>query len=398
VNIWKSLSGVIDVRLTSADIPAALKVLVNSGVNCFDMRDVDGLTVEFSVIAYDYPVVISALDESIADVCILRKRGVRWKILRLFRRPVLVGGVLLVFVLTLWLPTRVLFVSVEGNKLIPEKQILEQARRCGIAFGADRKTVRSEKVKNYLLDAVPGLQWAGINTHGCVAVISVLERTKQPDIKSDVNVGSIVARCDGVIKQLTVYSGNPVCKEGQAVVKGQLLVSGYTDCGILIKATRAEAEIVAETSRELTMVSVYPAFFRDRYIRTERNYSVFLGKKLIKLHKGSGILGSECVRIQEVYHILLPGGFALPVGLIEDRYEFYASNSVAGDGVIDQDWMRHLSEDYLKGQMVAGMIISVDDNFLRKKSSCVLTSKYICQEMIGKLCHEEKLYKYGTSN
>ena len=37
--------------------------------------------------------------------------------------------------------------------------------------------IRSEKVKNSLLQRIPQLQWAGINTDGCVAVISVREKT-----------------------------------------------------------------------------------------------------------------------------------------------------------------------------------------------------------------------------
>lgn len=32
-------------------------------------------------------------------------------------------------------------------------------------------------MKNALLSAIPELQWAGVNTYGCRAVISVRERT-----------------------------------------------------------------------------------------------------------------------------------------------------------------------------------------------------------------------------
>jgi len=399
MNIWKSIAGIIDVRVISADIPTAIKTLMNHGIQCFDVRENDALSVEFSIVAYDYPLLTKVLNENIATVQVLQKRGICWKILRLLRRPVLVLGIILLTALTLWLPTRVLFVSVEGNREIPANQILDEVHGCGIYFGADRRSVRSERVKNYLLDAIPDLQWVGVNTYGCVTVVSVRERTPhEEDYILEANVGSIIARCDGVIKQLTVYSGNPVCKVGQAVVKGQTLVSAYTDCGIIIKATRANAEIVAETQREQEMVSMFPTIIRGVKTGGKSCYSAFFGKKLIKLYKDSGILDAECVRIQKEYHVLLPGGFVLPFGLIEDRYEFYKTIPIAENDIVDYDQMRQLAEEYLKGQMVAGIIISAEDNFQLRKDSCILTSKYICQEMIGKLRREENFYKDGTSN
>ena len=88
-------------------------------------------------------------------------------------RPVLLAGLGILFLLAMYLPSRVLFIRVEGNMQIPDRQILAAAEECGIRFGASRREVRSEKVKNALLSSVPQLQWAGVNTAGCVATISV---------------------------------------------------------------------------------------------------------------------------------------------------------------------------------------------------------------------------------
>ena len=83
----------------------------------------------------------------------------------------MVIGLCLLLLLVCILPTRVLFMRVEGNESIPENLILEAAEDCGIRFGASRSAVRSEKVKNGILSRISELQWVGVNTKGCIAVI-----------------------------------------------------------------------------------------------------------------------------------------------------------------------------------------------------------------------------------
>ena len=60
---------------------------------------------------------------------------------------------------------------------------------------------------------------------------------------------------DGFIVSATVTRGNFLCRVGQSVKAGQVLISGYTDCGICIQATRAEGEIYAQTSRDFAAVT-----------------------------------------------------------------------------------------------------------------------------------------------
>ena len=95
----------------------------------------------------------------------------------------------------------------------------------------------------------------GVNTSGCVATVSVRERTDPEVTEQDSAVSNIVASRDGFIVSATVTRGNFLCRVGQSVKAGQVLISGYTDCGICIQATRAEGEIYAQTSRDFAAVT-----------------------------------------------------------------------------------------------------------------------------------------------
>ena len=89
---------------------------------------------------------------------------------------VLIIGLMLLLFFSVWLPSRVLFIEIQGNDTLSAQSILEEAKDCGIIMGASRRFVRSQQVKNTLLDKLPQLQWAGVETIGCVAVITVRER------------------------------------------------------------------------------------------------------------------------------------------------------------------------------------------------------------------------------
>ena len=61
----------------------------------------------------------------------------------------------------LYAPSRVWFVEVEGNETVPARKILLAAEECGVKFWAKSGEIRSEQVKNQILNLVPELQWAG---------------------------------------------------------------------------------------------------------------------------------------------------------------------------------------------------------------------------------------------
>lgn len=398
MGIWKSLIGLVDVMLTSASPEQMLNLMNDMGIHFLGVKYVDDLNVLVTVYRHDFPLLRTVAQKRGEAYQIQRQYGVYWTLKRLLYRPVLTFGIALLVLLAMFLPSRVLFVCVDGNETIPANLIIEKAEQCGITFGSSRVLVRSERVKNRLLSAIPQLQWAGINTYGCVAVISVNER-QTSDVKQQTfgNVSGIVAAQDGVIQEMTVYRGNPLCKPGQAVEEGQLLVSAYTDCGILIKAVRADAEITAITHRNLEAAAQLPTQERTAQLASNRKYSVIIGKKLINLYKGSGISDTGCVKIRTQSNLTLPGGFVLPIVLVEERFESYELSEPVQHVAIDHDWLHSFAEEYLQSQMIAGSILKRQVDTMVGVDAVTLSGTYDCLEMIGKMQSEEIIQGNGKS-
>ncbi len=397
MGFWDSLEGTLRLELVSA-VPAEMLTAVNEqGVMLRNVTYVSELTVICTIQRSDYPALQRILQQRGENIKVLRRSGIFWGIQGLKRRPVLVLGLLLLLAVALYLPTRVLFIEVTGNHNVPETLILEKAQICGVKFLASRREVRSEVMKNALLGAIPELQWAGINTYGCTAVISVKERTAATKSEVSTGVSSIVAVKDGVIQEMTVLQGNPLCKVGDAVKKGQVIVSGYTDCGISIQATCAKGEVFALTEHCLTAIHPKATEIRGEIKESHVNYSLIIGKKLINLSKDSGISHSSCVKMYSRYCITLPGGFQLPLGLLRQQRICY--DSVEATEVADNEqWVRHYTEKYLRQNMIAGKILAADYTEENTGDRYILAGEFSCLEMIGRLRSEEILKHNGENH
>ena len=395
---FTSLSGFLTVKLTGADIPSLLQRFTKDGILLNHIQRENDLTVHVWIRRIDYSKLHAIAENQGAETMILRRTGIYWILSSAIRRPIMIAGIALILLLSWFAPTRVFFISVEGNAMVPTNLILEKAAECGITFGASRREVRSEKMKNSLLSAVPQLQWTGINTYGCTAVISVTEKSEPEETHQSHGVSSIVANRDGIIYSCTVTNGSPLCTEGQAVRAGEMLVSGYTDCGIKIQATRAKAEIYAQTMRQLTVKTPLDYMEKGVVDRVTTKISLILGKKRINFSKGSGISTATCDKMYSQYYCILPGGFQLPVAIAIEQWYFRKTDTVTAASQISQVCAEEFSQDYLEGQMLCGKILGKLESADIGDAVYTLIGRYVCLEMIGRERSEEIIKHYEQSD
>lgn len=394
MTFWQSLDGVIEVEMTAAEPENALTAITLAGIELFTVCHDKDLICTFTIRRRDYARLAALCKKQGQSLTVVRKRGLYYALANLWQRKMLILGLGILMFSAFFLPTRILFVRVEGNEKIPAKQIISAAEESGIYFGASRRQVRSEKVKNALLDAVPQLQWAGVNTSGCTAVISVRERAASYNTQKNREVSSIVADRDGYILSCVVTQGSAQVQPGQAVRKGQILISGYTECGISIQATQAKGEVIAQTIRELTVLSPVNCLKRTKASGSLKRISLLLGKKRIFFWKGSGISDTGCGRMYRQYDLTLPGGFRLPVALCVDTYQRFE----LADGESEFSALDAFAHQYLKSQMVAGQIQSGTQAILRSGDTLRLTGSYVCTEAIGKVKPEQIGETNGKTN
>lgn len=390
MTIWQSFAGQVQVELVSADLTAATQQIALAGISMYSVTPASQLTLRFTIARRQLHLLEGLVKKRGEKLVVCHRLGLYWPLRSASGRPGLVIGLGILLFLYGFLPSRVLFFRVEGNHQVPTNQILSVAQENGLHFGSSRRDLRSEKIKNALLSAIPELKWAGVNTQGCVAVITVSENPK-PILQEPVHSGicHIVAARDGVITELVCQRGTALCAPGQAVTRGQVLISGYTDCGIAVKAQAASGEVTAMTNRFLTAVTpdrVTQKVYSGKLIR---RYSILLGKKRINLWFGSGIWSMECDRIEERYPWKLPGGFCLPVVFIVEKMQ---PVQLICQPLQEQQAATQLddcAQQYLQSHMLAGRIETIQENISQQSGIYTQQGKYTCREIIS-LVHWEQ--------
>jgi similar to stage IV sporulation protein len=387
--LFHNLFAKIEITLSSANLSQTLANIQKRGFTIFDISWIDEYSVRFTVRKREQKKLESILKNRGDKIHIRQLATPASGVFGLVKRPFFIGLILLLFFMTLWLPSRVLFISVEGADTIPEQRIIEEINQAGIRFMSSRRAIRSESVKNDLLENLPQLQWVGINTYGCRAIIKVRERSQIAIQQETHQISSIVAARDGVVRNILVERGTAQCQVGQVVRKGQLLVSGYTDCGIYLQGTRAKAEIFADTVRKVSINLPCEYTVRSDCTDVRKKYSVIIGKNRINLYKGSGISGVTCAKIYEEKYITLPGGFVLPLGIgVEKIYDYQTEPQIIS---YDQQVLSEIASSYMKREIQSGRIISSDVLFECNETNCSLTEIFYCYEMIGMTYIEERV-------
>ena len=166
--------------------------------------------------------------------------------------------------------------------------------------------------------------WVSVNVRGTTANVEILETARgQPQDSSAVN---LVAAADGRIERIEVYDGHVCVKVGDVVRKGDLLVSGAYDDGLLgPRVTHAKGAVYARTVR--TFEVEIPLEYAEKVYtgRVWREIYVKFFAKRIKVFANTGNLGGECDIIYRDNGITLPNGAELPVHVESVLYRAHRS-------------------------------------------------------------------------
>ena len=184
MNIWHSLEGRVEVELLTADPSGVLEAIVREGIPVTNVLPEKELTLSFQIRRV-HLVKLSALTLRRGEkLTVQRELGLYYLFRRFFQRKLLLIGACFLLLFAVLLPSRILFLRVSGNDNVPSQKILSEAEAQGLHFGASRRKIRSEKIKNGLLAAIPELKWVGVNTYGCVAQIVVAEKEAEQEGES----------------------------------------------------------------------------------------------------------------------------------------------------------------------------------------------------------------------
>ena len=138
-----------------------------------------------------------------------------------------------------------------GNEEIPAAKLEEVYQKVGLVPGISKKDLDPQAMQRAIMQELPEIAWISVNTKGCSVSVEVAEAVGKPEMENQETPCNIKAAFSGQILRIEVYEGTAVAKVGEAVVEGQLLISGMVEDTnknvTLIK--HASGRVVASTTR-----------------------------------------------------------------------------------------------------------------------------------------------------
>lgn len=266
--------------------------------------------------AADYRKIRSLAKKSGIKAHIVQKYGFPFWLHEHRKRYVLVAGILF-FLGSLWLfPKFVWEIRISGNQSVPAQSIYGALEEIGVSRGMQLKDLDYDNLRQDLILQLPELSWCSLNIDGSVVTVEVRERVYAP-IKNDTPC-NLIAKCDGYITQADVYVGTPLVKAGDAVVKGDLLVSGVVEYqNGHTEFKQSKAKILAQTERVITVKQPFRITreVRTGQVKTHRVLELFHLRIPLYLGSVTGSFEQE-TRVQA----LRANGHVLPCSIITSDF------------------------------------------------------------------------------
>ncbi len=257
-------------------------------------------------------------------------------------------------------------IRVLGNTTMTESEIREELRLCGLKTGSYIPDLEIGQLENRVLMGSDRISWISINLSGTVATVQVIEHVEPPkeDVKKPAN---LIASCDGQIEHVELYRGNCVVSRGQAVKKGELLVSGIYDSNTVgYRYTRAGGRVFAKIERSFTvtvpLVFEEKTYSEKKYAQIDLNFFDFS----LNIYKRTGNVYGECDIIKEEYGLDLLGLHSLPISWSVTTARPYTLSTVERT----YEEAMHCAYAQLSRRLA---ILSVDAELLEKRIQTTMT-------------------------
>ena len=272
-------------------------------------------------------------------------------------------------------------IDITGNKRLGENEIRSFLSANGFCEGTRWKDVDKDKIENLLLASYDDCAFAHINRYGTHAVLEIDEAVIKPKTVNRKKRRNLVAKKDGVIIKDKVYDGWKIRKKGDAVTKGELLISGtYSGDKKVRLYAHARGEYIARVKEDFSLTVSRNQSVKEYLSVEERKTLLFFGLK-IPLYLSKTPKNAE---VQTEDNYLNLNGESLPVGIRKTQIKTYKNKVITLNdseltSLIESEINKKLKDDFGEYKIIKKKIkIKLNENTAEAKGYV------ICHENIGK--------------
>ncbi|MBQ5328184.1 MAG: sporulation protein YqfD, partial [Oscillospiraceae bacterium] len=275
--------GYVDFEAFGTDIEKFITLLAKDGIEIISQKKKKYMFYG-RIYAKDYLKIRKNVKKCGLKIKIIKKHGLKFLAKKNKNKIGFIAGSAFIICFVLFMNMFVWEINVLGNRNVKTDEILKSASEMGLITGTLAKDHFVQDIEWFILRKYPELSSVEINIQGSIANIKLNETREKAEMVSDDDIPTnIIASKYGVIRRIDVFDGQKIAETGEAVMKGDLLVSAvYEDRHNKLTLKHARANVIAETDYSLT--AEFPLeqkiYSKDKIIKKTYKIS-FLGKDFI---------------------------------------------------------------------------------------------------------------------
>ena len=378
----KRLRGALRYELVAVQPEALLNACAMEGLAFSELEIADAYTLRLTVPEGERERFEALAPRCRCELRLLEKTGGSEDRRLLRRRLPLLLFAAAVLLLLLLSSLFIWEIGIDGAETLSRGEVLRALEDSGVSPGVFWPALDADAVRSRMLARLPELAWMTVNVRGSRAEVLLLERGEKPEIYRDSAAADIAASASGYVLRVSVLGGRPLVQPGQAVLRGERLVSGRLESlANAPRTVRARAEVLAETVYEITALRPAQTGKGESVGRTLRRFALCFGKTRVNFYAGAGKALDGYDKIIWERMLGVEGLFALPVRLVCEELRPYAAAPASGPSVGDIE--RRLLGDL--AARIEGKILSSEFSVSEAGGLLRVTLHARCRENIAKV-------------
>lgn len=305
--------GYAKIQIEGYFVERFINLCMNRNIEVWDItRLYDGI-ITLKIKNHDLSKIDEIANITKSNVTVLEQNGLPYMAKKYQKRKIFIF-VCIIAAFSIYLCSlRIWKIDIIGEFKIPIEEVNELLKDENVYVGMRKKDLDFDKVKSDIYLKRDDILWIGFTVKGTKATVEILERTRKPnDILGDIPC-NIVADKDGIIEKISVREGTRMVQKGDAVFKGDLLVSGIvTSEHSETKYVHSNADIVLKTWYIGKKSVPFEKTLVSKTGNVEKRYKVKIGNYTINLIN-NGTKFEKYDTITHVKKLTLFGKFELPI-------------------------------------------------------------------------------------
>ena len=384
--------GTIRITVEGVELERFLGRCAKAGLLFWGVEWVEPMVLTMLLAAPGFRKMQAVAERCQCTVAVTERRGLPFFLARFRRRYALVGGLVLCLLALAVLSRFIFIIDVVGNEKIPTGAILSELRLRGVYPGVYGPSIPVRELSHEILLAMDELSFFSLNRHGVRAEVIVREKLPEPEMVEEEQPTDVIATATGIITHVEVYRGECLCREGDTVLEGQVLISGlvniegpkYAQTNLGTYLVHADGQIYARTWHTIKAVMPLSAQTKAYTGAEETRFALNLLGQRVNFYRNGGISFDRYDKIIKTRTWTLSDGHNLPFSLERETFRAYkpVETALSQDAVEEILWER--LQDTLLEQVEEGEVVREDYVVRVTENSLEVTLLAECMEEIGK--------------